>query len=660
MTCAPSAPAGRVVNTGMLTLMIVAPLIGALVLTFAGRRLGERLTGVVACLSVAVAAGCAFAAFFLKLPPAAPDAEGVRRVTERLGTWFSVGSFSADFGLVLDPLSGVMALFITGVGLLIHIFATGYMHGDDGYGRFFAALNLFVAAMLTLVLADNLLLMFVGWEGVGVCSYLLIGHYFTRDEAADAARKAFVYNRIGDVGIVLGTLLLFTQAGSVNFADISRWAAQQPVEALGWAAVGAGGLTTVGLLLLLGATGKSAQIPLFVWLPDAMAGPTPVSALIHAATMVTAGVYLLVRLNVVFLHAPTALAVTAAVGAATALLAATIALGQDDIKKVLAYSTVSQLGLMVMACGAGAFTAGLFHVTTHAFFKALLFLGAGSVIHALHEEQSLRRMGGLKKFMPATYWTMTVGWLAIAGFPPLSGFFSKDEILFETFASAALPGGLAKTLWAVGLLTSFLTAFYMTRLMVLTFHGEPREAVAHGQPRESPLVMTAPLVALALLSAFGGALGLPEAFGLHPWMREFLSPLVVVPSELAHKTASHTLELILMGVSTGVALSGVAAGWFFFGRQPLWEAPRVLQAKCWVDEAYEAAIARPLMRLAERGLWMGLDASVVDGLVSGVGRSLAGLGATLREMQSGYARGYVVMIFIAALLILSYFVFGQG
>ncbi len=644
----------------MLTLMIVAPLVGALILTLAGRRLGERLTGVIACLSVAVAAGCAFVAFFSRLLPAAPDAEGVRRVTERLGTWFSVGSFSADFGLVLDPLSGVMALFITGVGLLIHVFATGYMHGDAGYARFFAALNLFVAAMLTLVLADNLLLLFVGWEGVGVCSYLLIGHYFTRDEAADAARKAFVYNRIGDAGLVLATLALFTQAGSVSFAAIARWAAQQPVEALGWAAVGAGGLTTVGLLLLLGVAGKSAQIPLFVWLPDAMAGPTPVSALIHAATMVTAGVYLLVRLNVVFLRAPTALMVVAVVGAATALMAATIALGQDDIKKVLAYSTVSQLGLMVMACGAGAFTAGLFHVTTHAFFKALLFLGAGSVIHALHEEQHLRRMGGLRQFMPVTYWTMTAGWLAIAGFPLFAGFFSKDEILLETFTSAVLPGGLAKALWAVGLLTSFLTALYMTRLMALTFHGEPREAVAHVQPHESPPVMTAPLVALALLSVLGGALGLPEAFGQHPWMREFLTPLVAAPSEFAREAASHALELALMGVSTVVALAGLAAGWLFFTRRPLWEAPRVWQAKYWVDEAYEAAIARPLRLLAERGLWLGLDVSILDGLVGGVGRSLAGLGATLRDMQSGYARGYVVMIFIAALLILSYFVFGQG
>ncbi|MFQ3581846.1 MAG: NADH-quinone oxidoreductase subunit L [Chloracidobacterium sp.] len=643
----------------MLTLMILAPLVGALLLTFAGRRLGERPAGIVACLSVAVATGCAFAVFFLRLLPAAPDADGVRRVTERLGTWFAVGNFTADFGLTLDPLSGVMALFITGVGLLIHVFATGYMHGDDGYVRFFAALNLFVAAMLTLVLADNLLLMFVGWEGVGVCSYLLIGHYFTRDEAADAARKAFVYNRIGDAGIVLATFLLFMQAGSVNFVAISRWAAQQPVESLGWAAIGAGGLTTVGLLLLLGAAGKSAQIPLFVWLPDAMAGPTPVSALIHAATMVTAGVYLLVRLNVVFLHAPTAAVVVAVVGAATALLAATIAVGQDDIKRVLAYSTVSQLGLMVMACGAGAFTAGVFHVTTHAFFKALLFLGAGSVIHALHEEQNLRKMGGLGAFLPITRWTMTAGWLAIAGFPLLSGFFSKDELLFETFTSALLPSGLAKVLWGVGWLTSLLTAFYMTRLMVLTFHGEPREAVIHGQPHESPPVMTIPLIILAVLSVFGGLLGLPEAFGLHPWMRDFLSPLVLIPAESSPKAAAHSLELILMGVSAATALGGIAAGWFFFGRQPLWEAPQVVRSKYWVDEAYAAVVAHPLVVLARRGLWMGLDVSVVDGLVGGVGRTVSSLGATLREMQSGYARGYVVMLFIAALLILGYFVFGQ-
>ncbi|MGQ9897709.1 MAG: NADH-quinone oxidoreductase subunit L [Acidobacteriota bacterium] len=644
----------------MLTVMILAPLLGAGLLAVAGRQLGERLTGIVACLAVGVATALAFTAFFLKLLPATPDAEGVRRVTESLGTWLNVGRLTVDFGLVLDPLSGIMALFITGVSFLIHIFATGYMHGDSGYVRFFAALNLFVAAMLTLVLADNLLLMFVGWEGVGVCSYLLIGHYFTRDEAAAAARKAFIYNRIGDAGLVLATLLLFAKAGSVSFADITRWAVQQPVEMLGWSTIGAGGLTTVGLLLLLGVTGKSAQIPLFVWLPDAMAGPTPVSALIHAATMVTAGVYLLVRLNVIFLHAPLALVVVAIIGGATALLAATIALGQDDIKKVLAYSTVSQLGLMVMACGAGAFTAGMFHVTTHAFFKALLFLGAGSIIHALHEEQNLRRMGGLGAFMPVTRWTMAVGWLALSGFPLLSGFFSKDEMLLETFTSAVLPAPLSKTLWVIGLLTSLFTAIYMTRLMVLTFQGEPRESVAHSQPHESPLVMTLPLVILAILSLFGGGLGLPEAFGMHPWMRDFLSPLVLAPAEFARQTASHATEFVLMGISAAVALTGLAGGWWFFQRHPLWEAPRIWQARYWVDEIYERAVARPLAVVARHGLWQGLDVSIVNGLVDGVGRSLLGLGATLREMQSGYARGYVVMIFLATLLVLGYFVFGAG
>jgi NADH-quinone oxidoreductase subunit L len=451
-------------------------LFGALLLTVAGRRLGERLAGALACLAVAVAAGLAFAVFFLKLLPAAPDAEGVRRVTERLGMWFSVGSLTADFGLALDPLSGVMVLFITGVGLLIHIFATGYMHGDEGYVRFFAALNLFVAAMLTLVLADNLLLMFVGWEGVGVCSYLLIGHYFTRDEAAEAARKAFIYNRIGDAGLVLAILLLVTKAGSVNFADIARWAAQQPVETLGWAAVGAGGLTTVGLLVLLGVTGKSAQIPLFVWLPDAMAGANAgFRPSFTRQTMVTAGSLSAGAAQCLFfLHAPTALVVVAVVGGATALLSATIALGQDDIKK----SAGLLDGFPARSHGPwpaepGAFTAGIFHVTTHAFFKALLFLGAGSVIHALHEEQNLRRMGGLGT-LHAPDPLDDDGRLAGPGrfFRCCRAFFSKDEVLLETFASAVLPGGLAKTLWVVGLLTSLLTAVYMTRLMVLTFHGE--------------------------------------------------------------------------------------------------------------------------------------------------------------------------------------------
>jgi NADH-quinone oxidoreductase subunit L len=647
----------------MLKLMILAPLAGALLLGLTGKRLGERASGALACLSVAISAIAAFSAFFLRLLPAAPDDDGVRRVTESLGSWISVGAFSADFGLTLDPLSGVMILFVTGVGLLIHIFATGYMHGDAGHARFFACMNLFMFAMLTLVLADNFLLMFVGWEGVGVCSYLLIGHYLTRREAAAAAKKAFIFNRIGDFGVILGVLLIFLKCGSVNFVKVMEWAAAQPVETLGAAAVAAGGLTTISLLLFLGATGKSAQVPLFVWLPDAMAGPTPVSALIHAATMVTAGVYMLTRCNAIFLRSPGALLVVGIVGALTALLAATIALGQSDIKKVLAYSTVSQLGLMFMACGAGAFAAGMFHVTTHAFFKALLFLGAGSVIHGLHEEQDLRRMGGLKKYLPYTRLAMIAGWLAIAGFPFLSGFFSKDEILWRTFTSSALPQPVGKILWLVGVSVSFLTAFYMTRLMTMTFEGGERFQPADKRatavkPHESPAVMLVPLIILAALSIGGGLLGVPETLGGGNRFEHFLEPILKTENlgaTVAETATNHSLELLLMAFSALVALAGLGVGWAFFRKNPLWSAPKILQDKYLVDEAYDAAIARPVEILAREGLAKFADRLLIDGAVVGLARLAAVVGDGLRVAQSGFARGYAAFIFIGALLLIGYF-----
>ncbi|HEX8185901.1 MAG TPA: NADH-quinone oxidoreductase subunit L, partial [Blastocatellia bacterium] len=466
-------------------------------------------------------------------------------------TWIRVGDFRADFSLLLDSLSAIYILFITFVAFWIHVFATGYMHGDRGYWRFFAYLNLFMFSMLTLVLADNFLLMFVGWEGVGLCSYLLIGYYFQRDYANDAAKKAFIVNRIGDFGFAIGLMLLFWWSRSIfYFDDPSRaingamnWAMTQATEPLSFSAIFTGGITTIAVLLFVGATGKSAQIPLFVWLPDAMAGPTPVSALIHAATMVTAGVYMVARASFIYVHAPTAMMIIAIIGAATALFAATIGLAQWDIKKVLAYSTISQLGYMFLACGVGAFGAGIFHVFTHAFFKALLFLGSGSVIVGMHHEQDMRRMGGLKKFMPITFLTMLVGWLAISGVPVLSGFFSKDEILFRTFTASGLPAPWPTVLWATGAITALLTAVYMTRLMVLTFwgslrsdaagahdshhstahHGDesqqavtppgvgPEEHEHHGgPPRESPSSMVIPLVVLAIGAAFAGFLGVPE------------------------------------------------------------------------------------------------------------------------------------------------------
>src|SRR5437868_1283813 len=435
-------------NNHLLSLIIFAPLAGAVVNWFAGRRLrNERFIGLVACASVGISTILSFYFAF--------KSDGALRSTQpimdHLWTWIQVGSFRADFGLAMDRLSGIYALFITSVGLLIHIFAAGYMHGDSGYYRFFAYLNLFMFAMLTLVLGDNFLLMFVGWEGVGLCSYLLIGYYLDREEAAPAAKKAFIANRVGDWGFVLGIMLVFfltsaKGAGSISFVDkpaqgvtsALATVASMPIDGFTWHAIFAGGITSVAILLFIGAIGKSAQIPLFVWLPDAMAGPTPVSALIHAATMVTAGVYMLARCSAIFTHAPTAMFMVAIVGAATALFAATIGLAQNDIKKVLAYSTISQLGYMFLACGVGAFTAAIFHVITHAFFKALLFLGSGSVINGMHHEQDMRRMGSLRKYMPITCFTMMAGWLAICGIVPFAGFFSQDELLWKTWSTGAL------------------------------------------------------------------------------------------------------------------------------------------------------------------------------------------------------------------------------
>jgi NADH-quinone oxidoreductase subunit L len=483
----------------MLRYIIFAPLVGAVINWFLGRRLrSEAFIGTVACTAVGISTVVAFIAAFnigggnqfgaLQSPP-----NGA--ILDHLWTWIQVGSFRADFGLAMDRLSGIYACFITFVGLLIHVFATGYMHGDKGFYRFFAYLNLFMFSMLTLVLADNFLLMFVGWEGVGLCSYLLIGYYTDRKEAGDAAKKAFIANRVGDWGVVLGVMLVFFMAGSISFFDKPGAAsaltffANARTDPFAPGQLYAGGITSIAILLFIGATGKSAQIPLFVWLPDAMAGPTPVSALIHAATMVTAGVYMIVRCSAIYTHAPTAMFIIAFIGALTAIFAATIGLAQNDIKKVLAYSTISQLGYMMLACGVGAFVAAIFHVMTHAFFKALLFLGSGSVIHGMHHEQDMRRMGALKKYMPITFATMVTGWLAICGILPFAGFFSKDEILWKTWSAsvAGFPAWTGKFLWVIGALTALLTAVYMTRLMVMTFWGEERfkEAHAGGQADEA-------------------------------------------------------------------------------------------------------------------------------------------------------------------------------
>jgi NADH-quinone oxidoreductase subunit L len=563
------------IENNLLSIIIFAPLAGAVINWLIGGRLkNELFSGVVACGTIAISTIVAFMiAFGIGTPhPGALYAPEGKPILDHIWTWIQVGNFRADFSLGMDRLSGIYACFVTFVGLLIHIFATGYMHGDKGFYRFFAYLNLFMFSMLTLVLGDNFLLMFVGWEGVGLCSYLLIGYYIKRDEARRAAKKAFVMNRIGDWGVLIGVFLIFTLTGSISFYDkvvdgtpvvsALNFIGGLPVDSFGWGTIFAGGITSAAVLLFIGATGKSAQIPLFTWLPDAMAGPTPVSALIHAATMVTAGVYMVVRCNAIYQHAPTAMFIVAIIGCATAIFAATIGLAQNDIKKVLAYSTVSQLGYMFLACGVGAFIAAIFHVMTHAFFKALLFLGSGSVIHGMHHEQDMRRMGNLKKYMPITFITMLMGWLAICGIPIWAGFFSKDEILYRTFAASGLPGSWNYVLWGVGLLTAVLTAVYMTRLMVMTFWGEERfhlalpeeihpgdashaeedafatgdaqddemhhgHAAAHDdhededeehhgipadfKPHESPINMTLPLIVLAILSTLGGLVGIPYA-----------------------------------------------------------------------------------------------------------------------------------------------------
>ncbi len=573
-------------ENNLLSLIILAPLAGAVINWLIGGKLkNELFSSVVACGTIAIST---IVAFYIAFVADGGAFHAEKPVLDHLWTWIQVGGFRADFGLGMDHLSAIYACFVTFVGFLIHVFATGYMHGDKGFYRFFAYLNLFMFSMLTLILADNFLLMFVGWEGVGLCSYLLIGYYIKKDEAREAAKKAFVMNRIGDWGVLMGVFLIFTMTGSISFYDkvVGGETVPSALDAIAkmsadpftWGVIFAGGITSAAVLLFIGATGKSAQIPLFTWLPDAMAGPTPVSALIHAATMVTAGVYMVVRCNGIYQNAPTAMFIVAIIGCATAVFAATIGLAQNDIKKVLAYSTVSQLGYMFLACGIGAFVAAIFHVMTHAFFKALLFLGSGSVIHGMHHEQDMRKMGNLRKHMPVTFWTMVTGWLAICGVPIFAGFFSKDEILYRTFAtkssaSVAMLGGVPVNmiLWVVGLATAVLTAVYMTRLMWMTFFGTERfhdelheveayasvhaddDHAAHGddddeeehhhalpadfKPHESPWNMTVPLMVLAVLSTLGGLVGIPYALSggaVGNYFEHALEPVIVKKMEPAH------------------------------------------------------------------------------------------------------------------------------
>jgi len=616
--------------------------------------------GVVQGMAVA-APGLSFllsVGMFFKLLALDPAHRGVEQV---LFSWIPIGDLQLDIAFMLDPLSAVMILVVSGVGFLIHVYSIGYMAHDPGVKRFFIYMNLFMFSMLTLVLANNLILLFIGWEGVGLCSYLLISFWFTKKSATDAGNKAFIVNRIGDFGFLLGGFIIFWAAGTLQFPEL---AARAPHVFT----VGGGTITAATLLLLFGATGKSAQIPLYIWLPDAMEGPTPVSALIHAATMVTAGIYLLARLNFLFIMAPTTMLVVAIVGAATAFVAATIGLAQNDIKRVLAYSTVSQLGYMMMACGVAAFAAGIFHLMTHAFFKALLFLGSGSVIHAMSDEQDMRNMGGLKKHLPITYKTFLVATLAIAGIPLFSGFFSKDEILWKAFSSDH--GHVV--FWLIGVITAGLTAFYMFRLVFMTFWGERRyDDHTAGHLHESPKVMTMPLVVLAVLSFVGGWVGIPHALGGGAWFENFLEP-VMAGFGGAHggegATVIHhadvAVEYLLMAVTVVLVLIAIYFAYHLYVkniakatslRESLSGLHRAIYNKYWVDEFYRATIVRPVVNGSVM-MWKVIDVLLIDGIANGLARLVGDMSETFRRMQSGYLRGYLTAFLIGVVVVIGFLV----
>ena len=625
-------------------LIPLLPLLGAFINVFCNRN--PRVSGMIACAAVAVSFLLVLAVFFqlIGLPA------GERSVDVVVYSWITAGTFAVDVAFLIDPLSTVMMLVVTGVGLLIHVYSIGYMGKDTCCVRYFSYLNLFMFAMLILVMGNNFLLMFVGWEGVGLCSYLLIGFWCERQSAANAGMKAFVVNRIGDFAFILGLLLIFLYAGSLAYADVF---ATDP-------AVFAPVITAITLLLFIGAMGKSAQVPLHVWLPDAMEGPTPVSALIHAATMVTAGVYMVARCHVLFVQSATAMTVVAVIGAVTAIFAAYIALTQYDIKRVLAYSTVSQLGYMFLACGVGYFTAGIFHLVTHAFFKALLFMGAGSVIHALEhaledgkDPQDLRNMGGLGGLMPVTYKSMLLATLAIAGIAPFAGFFSKDLILLGAFVNAPV-------LWVVGLVTAVMTAFYMFRLLFMTFGGKTRlNAQEREKVHESSRVMIIPLVLLAILSTVGGFIGIPHVFA--DGMDRFGGFLAPVFSGLPEAPVpSSSVELTLMVLTLLLAGAGIWGAYAVYIRgNAVFDrfVPRALYTlslrKCYVDEIYEALIVGPLRKIAW-GFWRIVDTAIIDGGLTVAALTVRGLGNVIRYTQTGVVQNYALIMVIGALVVFAY------
>jgi NADH-quinone oxidoreductase subunit L len=649
----------------MLVWILALPLLGFVINTFAGRRLPREMSGGVA--SAAMLGALAVSAASVWSLVGAPPEERV--MLEPLFTWVASGDFQVPLTLRLDPLSALMILVVTGIGFLIHVYSTAYMHEETPaeYARYFSYLNLFAFFMLLLVLGANFIVLFVGWEGVGLCSYLLIGFWYQKPSASDAGKKAFIVNRIGDVAFIVGVLLIVVRFGSVDFQEIAGTLASTAMPEATF-----GPVSLIALLLFIGAVGKSAQIPLYVWLPDAMEGPTPVSALIHAATMVTAGVYLIGRNAVLFSHAPDVLAMVAVTGAATALWAGLLGLVQHDIKRVLAYSTVSQLGFMFLGMGVGAFAAGVFHLFTHAFFKALLFLGAGAVIHALAGEQDLRRMGGLKKDLPVTYWTFLAGALAIAGVPGLAGFFSKDEILARTFASGH------PVLWAVAAVTSLLTAIYMFRLVFMAFHGDRRqEAERHGRSdhhaggHDAPVSMAVPLLVLAAGSVVAGYVGVPAALGGANHLEHFLEPSFsppAAPGRAQTAILSHALggavELTLMVLASLLALAGIGiAAHLYLRRRDIparlaARAPRLyvfLVNKGYVDQRYDRLIVQPIKWVSEAVLWRGVDATLIDGAVGATGTIVTAAGAAVRRIQNGSMRAYALSVLVGAVLLAGYY-----
>ncbi len=629
-----------------LGLILLFPALGFLFNIFCGNRLGRRAVNLVGPGAIFVSFVIALLAF-MKLR--AMPAGSILSIT--LWPWIHAGSFSADFALQIDALSALMTLIVTGVGALIHLYSVGYMGRDEDFARFFAYMNLFELSMLILVLANNLLLMFMGWEGVGLCSYLLISFWYTTPSNAYAGRKAFVVNRIGDAGFLLGMFTLVSALGTHGIWSLDFNVLRDSVGMLAPTTA-----TLVAVLLLIGATGKSAQIPLYVWLPDAMAGPTPVSALIHAATMVTAGVYMVARMHFLYMLAPTAMELVALIGALTAIYAASIALVQPDIKKVLAYSTISQLGYMFLGVGVGAFSAGIFHLMTHAFFKALLFLCAGSVIHALDGEQDMNKMGGLRKHLPITYATMLIATLAISALPPFSGFFSKDQILESAYNSNH------KVLWILGIITAAMTSFYMFRLIFMTFHGDSRvDAEKAHHVHESPPVMTIPLMVLAGLAIIGGFVGLPAGVLWGDRIGTFLAPSVgeFVP-------VLHGSYAMLTGVSLGLAGLGIVLAWYFYLKAPgmpyllayyMESAYNVLLNKYYVDDLYDTIVSRPLFWVSTFVLARVVDSFMIDGLVNGAGLTVETGGQLSRRIETGNVQQYAFIYVLGVLAIVAYYLY---